>query len=182
MAKKGRHAKYTVEVAEKLLTAIRAGNTRRVACAHAGISEDTLARWIKGQGGQLDGEAKAHFADFAEHLTRAEADKEVALVATIKSAAMLHEVVKVKRKKVPTEDGGVMVIEETTVSKEHDWHAAAWLLERMNPKDWAPRQKVELTGEEGKPIEVRQPFNLKGLSEDKLVVLEQLLAEAAAAA
>jgi len=35
------------------------------------------------------------------------------------------------------------------------WQAAAWRLERRNPKQWARKDSLELTGDENKPIAVR---------------------------
>lgn len=55
-----RPTKYTPDRVGRLLQAIRAGNTRRAACAYAGIDENTLARWI------------ARYGDFGESLTAAE--------------------------------------------------------------------------------------------------------------
>jgi hypothetical protein len=70
-----RPSKCSSEREQALLVAIRAGNTRRAACAYAGISEDSLERWAKRSAG------------FAEGLTRAEAEAEVSLVAIIRKAA-----------------------------------------------------------------------------------------------
>lgn len=70
-----RPSKLTPEREQRLLAAIRAGSTYRAAAAAAGISEDTLARWVK------------RSAANAEALTRAEGESEVALVAIIRAAA-----------------------------------------------------------------------------------------------
>jgi hypothetical protein len=58
-----------------LLSALRAGNTRRAACAHAGIDHATFYRWL---------ERDATFRDAVE---KAEADAEVRNVAIIAQAA-----------------------------------------------------------------------------------------------
>jgi transposase-like protein len=97
-----RPTKRTPEREQRLLQAIRAGNTRRAACAYAGISDETLANWSR------------RSLDFLESLTRAEAESEVALVATIRQAA------------------------------QQDWRAAAHLLERRWPDTWGRRDKVDL--------------------------------------
>lgn len=73
-----RPTKYTPDRVGRLLQAIRAGNTRRAACAYAGIDENTLARWI------------ARYGDFGESLTRAEAESEVQLVAQVRQADDWH--------------------------------------------------------------------------------------------
>ena len=66
-ARGGRKPKYTPELAQAVIDGITAGLTDKDAARSAGISEDTLARWMKGQRGAS--------ADLAERLTRArEAD------------------------------------------------------------------------------------------------------------
>lgn len=70
-----RPTKRTPDREQRLVQAIRAGNTRRAACAYAGISDDTLANWAR------------RSADFSDSLTRAEAESEVALVAIVRQAA-----------------------------------------------------------------------------------------------
>jgi hypothetical protein len=71
----GRPSKFTDERGVRLLAALRAGNTRKASCLYAGVNEDSLERWLR------------HSADFAEALTRAEAEAEVALVAFVRQAA-----------------------------------------------------------------------------------------------
>lgn len=65
----------TPRVQEQVLTALKAGNTRRASCGYAGVSEDTFARWLDIQ------------PDFAEQVKKAEADAEVRHVANIAKAA-----------------------------------------------------------------------------------------------
>jgi transposase len=71
----GRPSKFTDERIQRLLAAIRAGNTRQAACRYAGISDESLARWQRSS------------VEFVEALTRAEAESEVALVAFVRQAA-----------------------------------------------------------------------------------------------
>jgi hypothetical protein len=60
---------------ERVCTALAAGNTRRAACAFAGISEDTLANWLR------------RHSEFADAVQKAEGDAEVRNVAIISRAA-----------------------------------------------------------------------------------------------
>jgi hypothetical protein len=70
-----RPTKRTPEREQRLLDAVRAGNTRRASAAYAGVSEDSLERW------------QQRYAGFADALTRAEAEAEVRNVAIVQQAA-----------------------------------------------------------------------------------------------
>jgi transposase len=65
---------YTAERATAIAAALAAGNTRKVAAATGGISEDTFARWLK------------RYADFAEAIKSAEAEAQASHVANITQA------------------------------------------------------------------------------------------------
>jgi transposase len=71
----GRPSKRTPEREKRLLDAIRAGSTRKAACAYAGISDETLANWCR------------RSLDFLDALARAEAEYEVKCNAIISQAA-----------------------------------------------------------------------------------------------
>lgn len=66
-----RPSKRTPEREARLLQALASGNTRRAACAHAGISDETFSTWCK------------RYLDFLEAVQKAEAAAEVRAVATI---------------------------------------------------------------------------------------------------
>lgn len=99
----GRLSKYTPERRDRILQAIRAGNTRKASSAYAGIDQDTLIRWMH------------RYVDFADAVTKAEADAEVAHVANIAQAA-----------------------------KMGNWTASAWWLERRRHEDWGRKDRVEI--------------------------------------
>lgn len=71
----GRKTKRTPEVEQRICDALRSGNTRRAACAYAGIDEKTFANWL------------ARFSDFSDAVKKAEGDCEVRNVAIIQKAA-----------------------------------------------------------------------------------------------
>lgn len=108
----GRRTKATDGRLEALFTALRAGNTRRAAAAHAEIHHATFYRWLDED------------ATFRDGVEKAEADAEVRFEAIVARAA---------------QDG--------------TWQAAAWWLERRRFNDYSQRQKVEMTGKDGGPIE-----------------------------
>jgi len=70
-----RPTKRTPALEQRLMGALRAGNTRRAAASFAGVSEDSLQRWER------------RSAAFADALKKAEADAEVRHVANIAKAA-----------------------------------------------------------------------------------------------
>jgi len=71
----GRPTKRTPEREQRLLDALRAGNTRKAACSYAGVAQDAFNRWL------------LRFADFADAIQKAEADAEVRHVANIARVA-----------------------------------------------------------------------------------------------
>lgn len=79
----GRPSKMTPEVQEKILSALRAGNFRGVACAYAGIGQRTLREWMQ------FGEAKpkSRFGAFRRQVVEAEKSAEMRMVALVMKAA-----------------------------------------------------------------------------------------------
>jgi transposase len=73
--KGGRPSKRTPEREEKIIEALRAGNTKRAAAAAGGVGASTLFAWI------------AEFPEFKDAIERAEADAERAMVARVRDAA-----------------------------------------------------------------------------------------------
>lgn len=69
-----RPSKRTPEVEQAILTALRAGTSRRGAAEYAGIDESTLIRWMR------------RYADFASAVVQSEAQVEVRAAATIRKA------------------------------------------------------------------------------------------------
>lgn len=84
IAKKGRKSKLDSERQKKLLSAIRMGNDKKVACAVAGISEATLYRWLELAQKK---NARVELKEFRESFERAEAEAEVIKVGRINQAA-----------------------------------------------------------------------------------------------
>ena len=70
-----RPSKYTPETAEKIVAALRAGNTLKDSALYVGIDEKTLANW------------RRRYSDFSDRLARAEAEATVKHVAAIARAA-----------------------------------------------------------------------------------------------
>jgi hypothetical protein len=77
----GRKTKFTAAVAERIVSAIRAGNYARVAAEGAGIHRDTFYDWLKrGDTGEKP------FSDVSDAVARASADAEMRAVGLIAKA------------------------------------------------------------------------------------------------
>ena len=123
--------KYTPERVDRLLTAIRAGNTRRAASAYAGIDQDTLLNWIH------------RHSEFSEQMQKAEADAEIMMAGVIRKAAVGGEVVKETVVTTRSADGTTTTETKREVARP-EWTAAAWFLERRNPNEWGRKDRVDM--------------------------------------
>jgi len=70
----GRPTKYKPETVEKILEALRGGNTRRASCAAGGIDQTTFANWLK------------EYSDFSYAVEKAEGEAELRNLAVIQDA------------------------------------------------------------------------------------------------
>jgi hypothetical protein len=81
-----RPTKLTPELAEKVITAIRAGNYASVSCQRVGISESTYYRWLE----RGESETSGIYREFLDQIRSAEAEAETHAVAIVRRA-MGHE-------------------------------------------------------------------------------------------
>lgn len=112
-------------IAVRLLEVLETGAGRVASAAEAGITDDTIRHWeqrgfeawTKRLRDETLNDRERTFADFYEQLRRAEAKPKTHMLGLIHKAA------------------------------EGDWHAAAWLLEKLFPKEFGKaidiRAKVE---------------------------------------
>jgi len=115
----GRPSKLNAVTKARLLTAIKRGAHLDVACRSAGVEYATVCEWRqRGEGRHPTRKATKEYAEFAEEITRAIADSEMALLTTIRQAA------------------------------EVDAVHARWILERRFPERWANTQRIELQVDE----------------------------------
>lgn len=129
-----RPTKFSPEIAARIIDAVRAGNYLETAAACAGLSKDTLYRWLK-RGARAQGGA---YRQFADDVAAALAVAEARDVATIDRAADGYDVVRIKE---TVEDGRVAAV-ETVRTREFAWQAAAWRLERKFPDRWGRRDQM----------------------------------------
>ena len=132
--KAGRPTVLTDEVQERIITAIKAGSYLDDAAAYAGISYRVVFDWLaKGndaqqriQAGDTDLADNDHkYLQFMQAVENARAQAVVRNVGIIQSAA-----------------------------QNGQWQAAAWYLERTNPRKWGRHETVEITGADGGAIQV----------------------------
>lgn len=135
----GRPTKLTPEIAQRIEQAVAAGNYLETAAAFAGISKQTLYKWLRKGARAKSGEHRA----FVDAVEKALAQAEVRDVANIARAASGYDVVRTKER--ITTDGKVERMTET--GREFSWQASAWRLERKYPDRWGRRVDVAVTGE-----------------------------------
>lgn len=80
-----RPTKLTPEVHQKIVDAVRNGNTRRIAAMSAGVSEPTVYRWLE-RGGQT--RAPKLYREFQENVHLAEAQAVQTAIAAIRLAGV----------------------------------------------------------------------------------------------
>lgn len=167
-SKGGRPNIISTQIIENILSAIRAGTYIETAAAFAGISKDTLYRWMKRgrrEKRRLEknsrarvSAAEAPYVIFVEGVTKAFADAEVRDVGIIAQAARGGQ--KYVEEKVITDAQGRVVSKQTTTKAiPPQWQAAAWRLERKYPKKWGRR--VAIRKDEGNGEETAEEFAKK---------------------
>ena len=79
----GRPSKLTPDTELRILNAIRCGAPNKVACAAAGICEETLYAWLR----RAEDDPDSDYAEFSACLTRARQEGIAARLAIIQKAA-----------------------------------------------------------------------------------------------
>lgn len=122
----GRPTKLTKARHDKIVRDIRKGNFAQVAALASGVTEQTYYNWLKrGQDEALSDDPDTQQSIYAKFFEA---------VKTAEATAELRQVDEMQR--------------------DDKWQRRAWWLERRFPKRWGQKQSVELSGPEGKPVEV----------------------------
>lgn len=129
----GRHTLLNPQVQETIVNAVRIGSYLDDAAMLAGVSRGTLFRWL------AEGREASEKADAGEELTEREqlVRDFCDAVEKARADAMLRNI-------------GVI----QTAAQNGTWQAAAWYLERTNPKKWGRHDTVEISGTDGGAIQV----------------------------
>jgi len=129
----GQPTLLTEQVQDIIVNAVRIGSYLDDAAMLATISKTTLYRWL-----QWGREAQAKYDEGEELTERDERYRQFCdSVEKARADAMLRNI-------------GVI----QTAAQNGTWQAAAWYLERTNPKKWGRHDTVEVTGAEGGAIQV----------------------------
>jgi transposase len=125
------------ERAKRIADLILAGNNAETAAMACGVSRASYYAWMargRAERDRLDADPKskpklseAIYLEFLDTIEKAKAEAEARLVVLIQKAAQTPRT----------------------------WQAAAWLLERRDPKNWGRVTRTEISGVDGKPIEAR---------------------------
>lgn len=146
----GRRSKLTPEVKNEFVQLIAQGVYIRQACEFIGVAEATVYNWM---------------ARGSNELTRLENNSKA---RPIKKESIYVEFFQaVKRADSQAE---VRAISYWQAAIKDDWRAAREFLARRYPDRWSPR--IELTGADGKPIEIQNSIDVVTLEQKVLAVLE----------
>jgi hypothetical protein len=142
----------TAEVTDAICRYIEAGNWFEVSCRLAGVSHNTGNKWYtQGLGNYSDRKATPATVEFARRVQEAEDRREASLAMRVRQAAQGG--LQKSRRTVRRTPDGKETITEGTETTLPDWHADAWMLERLYPERWG-KNRLELTGANGGPVEV----------------------------
>jgi len=136
MPRTGRPDKLTPKLKEDLLKMIVTGNYIETAAAFVGIAQTTLREWMRRgerEAQRLNADPNARpikseekYIELSEAIRQAQAESEVRDVVLIGRAA------------------------------QDQWQAAAWRLERRYPDRWGKKERHELTGANGGPVQFEE--------------------------
>lgn len=127
----GRPTALTPAVQKSILKDLVAGASRTAAAQRVGLAYDTFRKWM--QRGRAGRKGDAIYVAFVGAVKKAEAEAVCRQAKAITRAYTPRTVTVTKR----TTDADGRVREETTSRREFEWTAAAWLLERRHPEDYA---------------------------------------------
>jgi len=160
----GRPQKLTQQIQDTIVAAIRHGNYIETAAAMAGVHKDTFYNWLYKGANAKEGDKKNQpYKKFSDAVQEALAASEALAVAAINKVGEPHDVVKIRTVRKPLYENGRPVLDEqkrqvyieetvTERTRETDWRALAWRLERRFPRHWGRREFLEATVTE-KPVD-----------------------------
>jgi transposase-like protein len=149
----GRPCKLTPEAQERIVNAVRNGCYRETAATLGGVDDSTLYLWLR-EGKETKTGPKF---DLFNAVKKAEAEWEAEQIAGIEAAGIGGAVIS---RTTTTKKDGSVVITETLARPE--WTARAWLLERKLYDRWAKKERLELSGDERRPLRIEYVVPVTG--------------------
>jgi hypothetical protein len=151
---RGRRTKLTPEVQNKIVDALSAGNYFEVACEYAGISRMVGLEWLaRGRGDDPQRPKTQLYADFANAVTRAQAEDEVHTIARLKKAGQGGDVIEETTYQEPsvivTKANGDIeerIGKKRTVRRYSAPEPSAdeWRMERKHTQRWGRKDRMDL--------------------------------------
>jgi transposase len=148
----GRPIILTDELTQKICAAIQRGAHIETAVALCGIHKQTFYDWLK-RGKKEPGSI---FERFTDAVNKAIAEGEMRDIMNIDQAAMGRKATYLKdaQGKLILDGNGNPILESSALAPT--WTASAWRLERKFPDRWGRKDRMELSGSGGGPIETSQ--------------------------
>jgi len=140
----GRNTKLTPALHKKIVRLLRGGNYFETACTACGITRRTGYNWLKAGKKAKDGGSRQFYLE----VEKAKAEAEIERVQHIRKAGRGGALIK---RVTYTKKDGTETVEEHFARPE--WQADMTHLERQYFDRWGKKEKHELTGKDGKPIE-----------------------------
>jgi len=140
----GRNTKLTPVLRRELVRLLRGGNYFETACKKCGITPKTAYNWLKTGEKSKSGD----YREFYLAVETARAEAEIERVQRIRAAGRGGALIK---RVTFTRKDGTETVEEHFARPE--WQADMTHLERQYFDRWGKKEKHEVTGKDGKPIE-----------------------------
>lgn len=146
----GRNSRLTDELKEEILLLVGSGLYLKQVCEYVGVSESTIYYWLK-RG--------------SEEVLRLESNPKAR--PSTKEQPYVDFYYAMKRAENQSE---VRAVGNWQKAMKDDWRAAREFLARRFPDRWSPR--IEITGAEGNPIELKMDIDVVTLEQKVMAVLE----------
>lgn len=158
LKKVGRKPIISAEMIKNIASLIATGAPMYTVAAAAGIHRDTVNDWLK-KGAKAK---RGMYKEFSVAVKEAAAQGKLRHFENIRQTGDGYDVIKRKVVQQQNDKGELVIVETITEqTRERNWTASAWILERMDPETFGRRQEVKMTGDPEKPVslEVQKPIH-----------------------
>jgi hypothetical protein len=148
----GRKPRLTPEISKLICNQLRIGVPFGDACWLANIDPKLGGEWILRGKGEHDKPQTPLYAAFAGDVEKANAAFVSDAMARVTKEGMGGQAVATEVTEIVQPDGSVKKTTKTRLSRPN-WFADAWRLERRRQDQFAIKNKTEITGKDGGPVE-----------------------------